>query len=459
MSFDVFGIIAPHPPIMVREVGGARAEVTDASVKAMLHAAEALAAFAPETIVVMSPHAPAVRDAFAIETGPEAEGSLAGFGAPRVALSTAVDTELAAAILELADAHGLPAVAREAMPSLEPGELDHGVLVPMSFLDPGGRHPIVVLSLSLLPLADHRELGRAVREAAERLDRRIAFIASGDCSHRLTRDAPAGYSPAAKDFDAQLVEAVKDGDLARLAGIDERTANEAGECGLRSFVTLSGAIPDAATRLLAYEGPWGVGYMTALAAAPRTLEAVEAKLTQHAGSKGGTPRAEESTLPALARRAIETYIVNGEVLEPEAADDPLLSQAAGVFVSLHLDGDLRGCIGTTCPTQPDVAHEVVRNALEAATGDPRFPPVTPEEVPRLDIKVDVLQTAEACSIGDLDPKEYGVIVSCGWRRGLLLPDLEGVETVGDQVEIARRKAGIAPGEKAELERFKVDRYE
>ena len=459
MSFDVFGIIAPHPPIMVPAVGHARADVTAASIESMRHAAEALAAFAPDTIVVMSPHAPAVRDAFAVDTSPRTSGSLAGFGAPDVGVDVPVDVDLAGAILERADAHGLPSIARDAMPALDPGELDHGVLVPMSYLDPAGRHPVVILSLSLLPLQDHAEFGTAVREAAESLDCRIVFLASGDCSHRLTPDAPAGFSPWGKDFDERLVEAVRRGDLEDLRRIDERFASEAGECGLRSFVTLSGVIPGASTRMLSYEGPWGVGYMTALAASAETLRQVESAMTATSGRKGGAPGAEESALPALARRAIEAYVRDGKIIEPEAGGEPLLSQAAGAFVSLHLDGELRGCIGTTCPTQDDVAHEVVRNALEAATGDPRFPPVTEDELPRLDIKVDVLHTAEACSLDELDHKQYGVIVSCGWRRGLLLPDLEGVDTVADQVEIARRKAGIAPTEKAELERFKVDRYE
>ncbi|MBE0476737.1 MAG: AmmeMemoRadiSam system protein A [Coriobacteriia bacterium] len=459
MSFDVFGVIAPHPPIMVPEVGRERAASTSASIEAMRAAAEAVAAFDPESVVVMSPHAPALRDAFVVETSPRASGSLASFGAVNVRSDAAIDTELAAAILDEADARGLPALARAALEPLAPGELDHGVLVPMSFLDPAARRPLVVLSLSLLPLADHRSLGESVRAAAQRLDRRISFVASGDLSHRLTPDAPAGYSPRAAAFDAHVAGAVRDGDLGALERLDPELAEEAGECGLRSFVTLSGAIPGAASRLLAYEAPWGVGYLTALAAAPPTLAAVESRATSESGRKGGKPGAPEAGLPSLARRAIEAYVGDGRVLEPEAGDDPLLSRPAGAFVSLHISGQLRGCIGTICPTTEDLAHEVVRNALEAATGDPRFPPLSPEELPELEVKVDVLHTAESCTVDDLDPKRYGVIVSCGWRRGLLLPDLEGVELTEDQLAIARRKAGIADHEEVLLERFRVDRYE
>jgi AmmeMemoRadiSam system protein A len=133
---------------------------------------------------------------------------------------------------------------------------------------------------------------------------------------------------------------------------------------------------------------------------------------------------------------------------------------AGTFVSLHdPQGNLRGCIGTIEPQQPTVVQEVVQNAISAATRDPRFPPVQPEELEGLDIKVDVLTEPQPIDSTDrLDPKRYGVIVESGWRRGLLLPDLEGVDTVEDQVEIAMRKAGIRPDEPVQMYRFEVKRY-
>jgi len=133
---------------------------------------------------------------------------------------------------------------------------------------------------------------------------------------------------------------------------------------------------------------------------------------------------------------------------------------AGTFVSLHdSQGNLRGCIGTIEPRQPTVAQEVIQNAISAATRDPRFLPVQPEELEGLDVKVDVLTEPEPIdSMDQLDPKRYGVIVESDWRRGLLLPDLEGVDTVEYQVDIAMRKAGIRPGEPMQLYRFEVIRY-
>jgi AmmeMemoRadiSam system protein A len=164
-------------------------------------------------------------------------------------------------------------------------------------------------------------------------------------------------------------------------------------------------------------------------------------------------------LVQLAKKTIETYVREGWVIEPPEDLTPEMEKRAGTFVSIHKHGMLRGCIGTIEPAQANVAREVIRNAISAATRDPRFPPVRPEELADLDIKVDVLGEPELVeSMEDLDPRRYGVIVESGWKRGLLLPDLEGVDTVEQQVEIARRKAWIGPDEPFQLYRFEVKRY-
>lgn len=164
---------------------------------------------------------------------------------------------------------------------------------------------------------------------------------------------------------------------------------------------------------------------------------------------------------ALARASVERFVTTGMMLEvPEDVPEELLRRRAGAFVSLHERGELRGCIGTIGPTQPDLAREIIRNGVLAASEDPRFPPVASDELDYLEYSVDVLEEPEpAAGLDDLDVREYGVIVSKGWRRGLLLPNLEGVDTVEQQVAIAKRKAGIGWDERdIELERFRVERH-
>lgn len=456
MDAPVLGIIAPHPPIMVPEVGGLRAYVTDDSASAMALSARALTAFDPDLIVLMSPHAPVVRDAFVIDTAESTAGDLRQFGATDVRIEARGDPAFADAVTAEAATGGITVVPRSASPLLESGTLDHGAIVPLSFLDRESRYPLVELSLAFLPLDTHHELGRAIRRVANRLERRVAFVASGDCSHRLTRDAPAGYSPRGATFDAELVRILSAGAYRELESMDAALIEAAGECGLRSFVTLGGFLEGTLThtRVLAYESPWGVGYLSAIAAAPELLAHLATPAT---GAKGGLAGAEESEPVALARRTIETYIRESRIIAPPPAEG-LLSARHGAFVSLHRRGMLRGCIGTIAPTQPTLAEEIVHNAIQAATADPRFPPLDESELSDLEISVDVLQPPEPTSYEDLNPRVFGVIVSADWRRGLLLPDLEGVDTVDDQVAIACQKAGIGPHERIHLERFRVDRY-
>lgn len=171
---------------------------------------------------------------------------------------------------------------------------------------------------------------------------------------------------------------------------------------------------------------------------------------------------EEDFPVLLAKRTIEDYLRSGKVISPPSRIPEVFQKKAGTFVSLHKKGRLRGCIGTYLPTQDNLANEIIKNAISAATQDPRFPPVDTSEIRDLEISVDVLSKPEPVkSQRELDPKKYGVIVSKGWQRGLLLPDLEGVDTVEQQLEIAKQKAGLGGTsvEKLEIQRFTVTRYE
>jgi AmmeMemoRadiSam system protein A len=458
MPGNVFGVISPHPPIFVPAVGGEEAHVAQASLDALESAHLALERFAPETIVLMSPHAPALYDAFLVDASTRLEGSLGQFGDGQ-RRTWPGDPEFANALLGACTEAGVTAVPRSEDSRLRASWLDHATIVPLSFLEPTGSVPLVVLSLSYLDYATHRRFGELIRQTAENLGRRIAFVASGDMSHRLTPGANAGYSPRAAALDAAIVQLVREGALAKLMDIDPDLIEAGGECGLRSVITLGGyaGADPVPTLVLSYEGPWGVGYLTALVG-DAALEAHTATATASSGIKGGSAGHDESEIVRLARATIESYVRTGSSSGVQPLADSAYPARAGVFVSLHRGGMLRGCIGTIAPTRASLAEEVAANAIQAATEDPRFTPLGPEELAELDVKVDVLHAPETCTISDLDPKNYGVIVSHGYRRGLLLPDLEGVDDVAHQVTIAMQKGGITPGTNCDIERFKVDRY-
>ena len=215
-------------------------------------------------------------------------------------------------------------------------------------------------------------------------------------------------------------------------------------------------------RRLSHEDVTGVGYGVCTFRpgeadeGRRFLAAYEARETERLARTA----AGEDPYVRLARASLETWVRTGKTMAvPEGLPPELLRRRAGAFVSVHKQGRLRGCIGTIGPTEPSLALEIIRNAVSAAARDPRFEPIRPEELPWLEISVDVLGEAEKISSeAELDVKRYGVIVSCGSRRGLLLPDLEGVDTVEEQVAIARQKAGIRPEERVSLQRFEVVRH-
>lgn len=452
----VLGLVAPHPPLLIPEIGKGHLERVQATVRGMEEAAARVREAGVDTVVVISPHGAVFRDAVAVSLDPQPAGDFRGFGA-RASYRFAGDVPLAKAILEALTREGIEAVGLDEALAEQyglPRELDHGTLVPLHFLQKAGvQAPVVPVGMSLLPPVDLLRVGEAIRAAAEAAGRRIALVASGDLSHRLTPDAPAGYDPRGQQFDRRLVDLLRRGDVQAIAALDDDLREAAGECGYRSFLMMLGAMgaPHVRTEILSYEGPFGVGYCVALVH-PAGERAEERPKEEPAV---GAP----DPLVALARSTIEAYVRDGTVLAPPDPLPPELQRQAAVFVTLHKFGELRGCIGSTAPTEPDLARQIIRYAIYAATEDPRFPPVEEAELEDLEVSVDVLTPPEPIrGPEELDPKVYGVVVRRGGRSGLLLPDLEGVDTVEEQLAIARRKAGIGPEEPVELSRFRVVRH-
>ena len=449
----VFAGIAPHPPIMVPEVGrDATAEVR-ASIDGMAELTQRLIHSQAETVIIISPHAPLEREAFIAYEGPQLHGDFANFRAPTATVNADLDTELLDEITRAAASEQLIVMRIRGF------DLDHGTAVPLYFLQRNGwQGKVIALGYNFLSNGDHVRFGKCISTAIQKLGRRTAFIASGDLSHRLKRDAPAGYYPKAHLFDEEVVAAIRDCATQRIVEIDQELRRAAGECGYRSMLVAIGAAEslDANCEVISYEAPFGVGYLVAqLSSAAPSVPSASAD-----GSIASTANP-VGDIPALARRTVEAFVSTREIISPPDDLPDFFKARAGCFVSIKtLDGDLRGCIGTVEPVKHTLADEIIWNAVSAATRDPRFSPVGADELANLRYSVDVLTEPELCEMEDLDPKIYGVIVEheSGYPRGLLLPDLQGVDTAKQQVEIAARKAGLDPNGKLKLFRFRADRY-
>lgn len=451
------GIMVPHPPLLLPEVGRGEEKKIRTTSEAYEEAAKMVAEWKPETIVLTSPHATMYQDWFHISPGKEASGDMGRFRAPQVSFTAEYDTEFVQTLSNRAAETHVPAGT---FGERDP-ELDHGTMVPLYFIVKHYRDfKLVRIGLSGESQGMHYRLGRLIKETAEKLDRRVVFVASGDLSHKLQTYGPYGFAKEGPEYDRRIMETMGKAAFDEVIRFPEDLLRNAAECGHRSFCIMAGALDGCAlkTRCLIHEDQTGVGYGVC------TYEVTGVDESRHflVERKETMRREGEDDYISLARASLEAYIRDGEVIDlPSDVPAALKNDRAGAFVSIHKNGALRGCIGTIAPVQKCLGEEIIENAISASTRDPRFMPITEAEFPDLEISVDVLFPAEP--IADetyLDVKKYGVIVTKGMKRGLLLPDLDGVDSVAEQVAIAKQKAGIDILDRdVKLERFEVVRHE
>lgn len=442
----VGSFVMPHPPLAVPGVGMGEEAAIPATLRAYDEASRQIAALKPDTVVIVSPHAMTYYDAFRIGGGERWKTNFEMFRAPEAEVDFVSDLELAEHMAEAGREAGYMTLLEDAG---EGETQDHGSFVPLYFIKRhlGKEVKLVRMSFSALDHETHVDYGRAMGRAFDQEEKRIVFVASGDLSHRLRTTGPYGLNRKAPPFEEDVLGYLALGELDKFAELDPDLCEDVGECGIRSICILAGIMEgrEFVPRLLSHEEPFGVGYAIASFLPPSAC----------------------GTEVTLARLALEKYVRREEKFKIEEFKPALelKDRRAGAFVSLHLkadegkEGELRGCIGTIRASCDNLAEEIIAMAAEAGTEDPRFEPLTVEELPNLTYNVDVLGDAEpAEGLRDLDPVRYGVIVSNGMRRGLLLPDLPGVHTAAEQVAIALQKAGIEQDEPFELQRFEVTRF-
>lgn len=453
--------MVPHPPLIIPEIGRGQEKGIQDTIDAYHEAGRRIGSLQPETIVLLSPHQVMYADYFHISPGEKAEGDFSQFRAGQVKIEVDYDTDFVENLCKLAEAGNIPAgIAGE-----RGRQLDHGTMVPLYFVNQyWKRYKLVRIGLSGLPLTTHYELGRRIQETAEVLERNVVLIASGDLSHRLKADGPYGYQKEGPEYDRRIMQVMGSGDFGELLEFPEEFCEKAGECGHRSFTIMAGALDRTGVEAqrLSYEGTFGVGYGICI----YNLQGRDLKRNfkelyeEKERNRILEQRMQEDAYVQLARKTIEEYVRTGKKIKvPDGLPQEMQDHRAGVFVSVKKEGRLRGCIGTIQAVRRNIADEIIENAISAAVHDPRFSPIEPEELDKLTISVDVLGDTEKIASPDmLDVKRYGVVVTKGYKRGLLLPNLEGVDTVEEQIAIAKQKAGIGEHEEAGLERFEVVRH-
>lgn len=462
------GILAafmvPHPPLIIPEVGRGEERAIKTTIDAYKEVAKRIGNLQPETLIVISPHQIMYADYFHISPGEQARGDFGQFRASEVEIEVSYDTTFVEELCRQTEAQGVHA-GTLGVRDKNDRRLDHGTMVPLYFVNQYWKeYQLVRIGLSGLPLTVHYELGQCIQETAEILGKKVVVIGSGDLSHRLQEDGPYGYQKEGPEYDRQIMKTMGEAAFGELLEFPENFCEKAGECGHRSFTIMAGALDRIAVKAdqLSYEGPFGVGYgVCCYQAVGREskrnfLEKYEAKERTRLLAQ----REQEDDYVKLARRTIEEFVKTGTMIEvPEGLPEELYNSRAGAFVSIKKDGTLRGCIGTIQAVQPSLVEEIINNAVSACSRDPRFSPVKRKELEKLSISVDILGEAEKIDSPEkLDVKRYGVIVTNGFRRGLLLPNLEGVDSIEQQISIARQKAGIGESEPVELERFEVVRH-
>ena len=453
--------MVPHPPMIVPAVGRGSEDQVEKTIRAYEKVADEIASLKPETIIISSPHSVMYADYFHISPGLRAQGSFAEFRAPEVKFDLEYDEELVNLVSDKASDTGFPAGKLGEKNS----QLDHGTMVPLWFiLKKYHDFKLVRIGLSGFDLLKHYKLGMMINDAVNELGRKTVYVASGDLSHKLQTYGPYGFAEEGPEYDKRIMDVCSNARFGELFDFDETFCEKAAECGHKSFVMMAGALDGLKIDAVQYshEDVTGVGYGIC-SFIPKGPDENRHFLDQRLKTEENALEEKKEKSDAyvkLARASAEYFVKNRKIMEvPDWVPEELLNAKAGAFVSIHKFGALRGCIGTILSTKYNLAQEIIHNAVSAVSEDYRFDPVEESELKWLDINVDVLGEPEKIKSQDqLDVKKYGVIVQSGSKRGLLLPDLDGVDTVEQQVSIAMRKGGINPGSKIELFRFQVVRH-
>ncbi|MCB2293897.1 AmmeMemoRadiSam system protein A [Clostridium algoriphilum] len=455
----------PHPPIIIPEVGHGEEKKIKSTYDACELIGREISEIKPEVIIIVTPHGTMFSDAIALSFEPTISGSLKQFGAPQVSMNFDIDMDLTQEIMVRADNSKIQTISATGSSLKQYGaqyELDHGSIVPLYFIkNKYSSFKLVHITYGGLTPIQLYKFGKLIKEAVEESYKNVVFIGSGDLSHRLKEEGPYDYNPDGEKFDSSIISLLKKGDVIGVFNLNSEIIQNAGECALRSYYIMLGAMDgrDIKGELLSYEGTFGVGYAVMKFKFSKSDRDILSEITGKKREQYNERVNNEDVYVRLARESLTHYIIEGKYMDvPSYVTEDMINTKRGVFVSLKKFGALRGCIGTIFPVRDNIAKEIIENAVSAGEGDPRFSNVSVNELEDIVFSVDVLTEPELALKGELDPKKFGVIVRCGVKSGLLLPDLDGVDTSEQQISIVLNKASILPNEDYSIEKFEIIRH-
>ena len=458
----VAAFMVPHPIFAIPEVGNGKEKELSATVASFNLVAKKIAQIQPDTIIWISPHAESYADFFQIADGEVAVGSFKDYGAPQVSFRMLYDKILAREISQECKINKLKG-------GIENGteeSLDHGTMVPLYFINREFRDFLNVrVGVSGQSLAEHYRFGQIIRSSIDKLGRKAVIVASGDLSHCQSKEGAYGYRPEGAIYDEQIMKTMSKMNFGELLSFDRTLMGEAVQCGHGAFTILAGCLDryDLDCLRLSYEAPFGTGYGFCCYT-PKGDNQSRAFLNLYQEREkllAREKRENADNYVKLAREAIETYLKTKKPLKvTPLINNRIGDRREGVFVTIHHNGELRGCIGTIKPKKKTLAEEIIANAIGAAFGDERFEPVTEEDLDSLIITVDVVvDLIPILSVEDLDSQIYGVMVEADNKHAVVLPKLPGVVTPEKQIEICKRKAGIPINEDVDLYRFNTEHHQ
>lgn len=449
--------IVPHPPMIIEEIGNGREKVVQTTIDSYKEIAKEIKKIKPETIIIISPHATMYSDWFHIIKEENIYGNLKNFGREDIEFQEKSDLELLNNFNNILKEEEFPAGA------IDNGnhELDHGEMVPLYFIEKELKDfKLLVIGLSGLPLVKHYELGMLLNKAIEKTNRKVVLLSSGDLSHVLKEDGPYGFREEGPIYEKEIEKIIKKAEFKELMKYKPHELEIIGDCGHRSFTIMAGCFnsKNVDVKIYSHEDTTGVGYLIGRIT-PKEDNNKRNFFDQYLEEEKeriNKIKVYEDDYLKLARKTINNYILNNE---KDNTKYPKKTHN-GVFVTIYEFNQLRGCIGTILPITNSIESEIIENAIEAATNDPRFPKIKEDELDYLEIHVDILTKPTIVkSIYELNPKKYGIICLTNTKKGLLLPNIEGIDEVEEQVKIALKKGNIQEDENYIIEKFEVERHE